>query len=71
VTDPYAVSILTYGDQLNATVGGHFSRSTRVRIMVGAYGPFSNDFPVGSNSPDQINAWIQQQVANVMSVAKV
>lgn len=41
---------------------------TRVRIMVGNYGPFTKDFAKGEDGVDAIQAWKQQMVSQVQSI---
>lgn len=68
MTDSNAVQITEQRHVSQFNASGQVVRSTRVTIMVGQLGPFSHDFPVGEDSPPQIQTWIQNQKAAVVGL---
>jgi hypothetical protein len=44
---------------------------TRVTIMVGSFGPFTQDFAPGQDSVDAINAWKLSKAQEIHNIAGV
>lgn len=44
---------------------------TRVTIVVGDYGPFTQDFAPGADSVDAINAWKLSKAQDIHNIAGV